>query len=131
MIEEWSLVSEFNFQQLWLKVQCKKFKSFLFCTVYRPPDGPINFLERLRKTFVDSLLLGLNVLILGDLNCNVLGTDPDGRTLIDFGSTFGLTQVVKTATRVTENSKSLIDVALPTNENIIYACDVIQSAINK
>lgn len=72
VIEEWSLVSEFNFQKLWLKVQCKKFTSFLLCTVYRPPDAPINFLEGLSETFVDSLLHGLNVLILGDLNSNVL-----------------------------------------------------------
>ena len=76
------------------------------------------------------LLHGLNVVILGDLNCNVLGNDPDGRALSGFCSTFGLSQLVKTATRVTEKSKSLIDVALTTNENIIYDCDVIPSAIS-
>ena len=31
---------------------------------------------------------------------------------------------------MTEKSKSLIDVALTTNENIIHACDVMQSAIS-
>ena len=31
VIEKWSSVSESNFQQLWLKVQCKKFKSFFLC----------------------------------------------------------------------------------------------------
>ena len=64
---------------------------------------------------------GLHAIILGDLNCNVLGSDPDDRALSDFCSTFGLSQLVKTPTRVTEKSKSLIDVALTTNENIIYA----------
>ena len=63
VIEKWSSVSESNFQQLWLKVQCKKFKSFLLCTVYRPPDAPIDFLENLSETFVDSLLHGSNVII--------------------------------------------------------------------
>ena len=48
------------------KVQRKKFKSFLLCTVYRPPDAPIDFLEHLSETFVDSLLHGSNVIILGD-----------------------------------------------------------------
>ena len=33
VIEKWSSVSETTFQQLWLKVQCKKFESFLLCTV--------------------------------------------------------------------------------------------------
>ena len=70
------------------------------------------------------------MIILGDLNCNLIGGDPDGHALSDFSSNFGLSQLVKTATRVTEKSKSIIDVALTTNDNIIYACDVIQSAIS-
>ena len=78
----------------------------------------------------ESLLHGSNVIILGDLNCNLIGSDPDGHALNDFCSTFGPSQLVKTATRVTEKSKSLIDVALTTNENIIHACDVMQSAIS-
>ena len=72
VVGKWSTMSESNFQQLWLNVQYKKFKSFLLCTVYRPPDAPIDFLERLSETFVDSLLHGLNVLILGDLNLEQL-----------------------------------------------------------
>ena len=67
MIENWSSVSGHNFQQLWLKIQCKKFKSFLLCTVYRPPDAPISFLDDFSGTVVDSLLQGVNVVILGDL----------------------------------------------------------------
>ena len=111
VIEKWSSVSESNFQQLQLKVQCKKFKSFLLCTVYRPPDAPIDFYENLSETFVHSLLHGLNVIILGDLDCNLIGGDLDGHALSDFCSTFGQLQLVKTAKRVTEKSKSLIDVA--------------------
>ena len=103
VIEKWSSVSESNFQQLWLKVQCKKFKSFFLCTVYRPPDALIDFLENLS----DSLLHGSNAIILGDLNCNLIGGDPDGHALSDFCSTFGLSQLVKTATRVTEKSSHL------------------------
>ena len=88
MIEKWSSVSETNFQQLWLKVLCNKFKSLLLCAVYRPSDAPINFLENLSETFVDFLLRGLNVLILGDLNCNRFGDDPDGLELSNFCSNF-------------------------------------------
>ena len=129
-LKKWSSVSETNFQQLWVKVHCKKFKSFFFCTVYRPLDAPIDLLENVSETFVDSLLHGLNVIILRDLNYNLIGGDPDGRALSDFCSTFGLSRLVKTPTRGTEKSKSLIAVALTTNENIIHACDVTQSAIS-
>ena len=123
------LKSIFN-NYAWLKVQCKKCKSFLLCTVYRPPDAPIDFLENLSERFVDYLLHGSNVIIMGDLNCNRIGSDREGHVLSDFCSTFGLSHFVKTATRVTGKSKSLIDVALTTNENILHACDVIQSAIS-
>ena len=51
VVTEFSAVSDCNFQQLWLKVQCKKLKSFLLCTVYRPPNSPISFLEDLEKSF--------------------------------------------------------------------------------
>ena len=81
MLDTWSSVSEYNFQQLRLKVQCRKFRSFLLCTVYRPPDAPISFLEDLTKTVVESLLQGVTVVLLGDLNCDVLGNGPDGRAL--------------------------------------------------
>ena len=123
LIKKWSSVSESNFQQLWLRVLRKKFESFLICTVYRPPDAPIDFSENLSETFVDSSLHVLNVIILADLNCNLFGGYPDA--LSDFLSTFGLSQLVKIATRVTEKCKSLIDVALTSNEGIIHVCDVM------
>ena len=128
-IEQPSSVSEHNFQQLWLKVQCKKFKSFLLCTVYRPPDSPIIFLEHLSKTPIDLLLPGLKVIILGDLNCNMIETSTDGRALAEFCSTFNLTQLVNEPTRVTETLQTSIDAALTTNVNIVYACEVKSSTI--
>ena len=67
VVTEFSAVSDCNFQQLWLKVQCKKLKSFFLCTVYRPPNSPISFLEDLEKAFLDSLLTGMEVIIIGDL----------------------------------------------------------------
>lgn len=134
IIAELSAVSDCNFQKLWLKVQCKKLKSFLLCTVYRPPNSPpnspITFIEDIEKTFVDSLLLGMEVIIIGDLNCNLQGNCPDGRTLSDFCATFNLTQMVKEPTRVTDKSQTLIDVVLTTNENIINACEVMSSTIS-
>ena len=79
---------------------------------------------------MDSLLPGLDVILLGDLNCNVLGSCSDGQALLDFCATTNLVQLVKDPTRITETSQSLIDVALTTNENIIYNCKVMSSSIS-
>ena len=80
---------------------------------------PIDFLENLSETFVDSSLHGLNVIILGDLNLS------PKTQYSPVGSTFGLSQLVKIATRVTEKCRSLIDLALTTKESIIHDFDVM------
>ena len=125
-----SNISENSFQQLWLEVSCKKFKSFLLCMVYRPPNTPISFLETLSKSFMDSLLVGSEVVILGDLNCNVLEACYEGRALIEFCSTFNLTQLVESPTRVTETCKSIIDIVLTTNKDFVENCVVTSSSIS-
>ena len=79
---------------------------------------------------MDSLLLGMEVIIIGDLNCDLQGNSPDGRALSDFSSTLDLTQLVKEPTRVTDKSQTLIDIVLTTNEDIVNACEVMSSTIS-
>lgn len=74
---------------------------------------------------MDSLLTGMEFIIIGDLNCNLQGNCSDGRALSNFCSALNLTQLVKETTRVTETSQTLIDIALTTNKNIINACEVL------
>ena len=70
-------------------------KSFFICTVYRPPSTPLNFIDDLAENIMESLLLGLDVIILGDLNHNSLRDNIDSCILVDFCSTFKLTQLIK------------------------------------
>ena len=79
---------------------------------------------------MESLLLGLDVIILGDLNCNLLQGKAESRALNDFCSTFNLTQLINKPTRVTENGESLIDVVMTTNEKLIASNDVLMSTIS-
>ena len=129
-LENVSSVSDNNFQQLWLKVQSRCYKSFVICTVYRPPSTPLNLIDDLANSLIESLLSGLDVIILGDLNCNLLQDNAESRALNDFCSTFNLTQLINKPTRVTENGESLIDVVMTTNENLIASNDVLMSTIS-
>ena len=129
-MENISFVSDNGFQQLWLKVQSRRSKSFVICTAYRPPSTSSNFLDDLAESLLDSLLSGLDVIILGDLNCNLLRDDSESRAFLDFCSTFNLVQLIKKPTRVTESSESLIDVVMTTNENFITSSDVLTSTIS-
>ena len=129
-LENVSSVSDNNFQQLWLKVQSRCYKSFVICTVYRPPSTPLNFIDDLANSLIESLLSGLDVIILGDLNCNLLQDNAESRALNDFCSTFNLTQLINKPTRATKNGESLIDVVMTTNEKLIASNDVLMSTIS-
>ena len=89
------------------------------------------FLDEFSVSFMDSLLLGMEVLITGDLNADVLpgSSCPEGRALMDLCNSFNLSQLVTKPTRSTDTSKTLIDVALTTNESFIASCDVHISAV--
>ena len=123
VLDDLSLTCEDGFQRLWLRVQCRSHKSFLVCNTYRPPDTPTSCFENLAKSFIDALLVDLDIIILGDLNCNLLASSPEAKSLREFISTFNLNQLVKKPTRITETTISLIDVIMTTNKNIVSLCD--------
>ena len=120
-----------NSQQLWLKVQCRKSKSFLLCAAYRPDLVSMSrFLDDFITSFMDSLLLGMEGMVAGDLNADILpgSSCPEGRALMDLCNSLNLLQPVTQPTRTTDTSVTLIDVALTTNKSFITICDVNISA---
>lgn len=129
-VESLSLVANNGFQQLWLKIQTRSCKSFLLNTVFRPPSTPVNFLDNLTRVFIDSLLSGRDIFIIGDLNCNLLGNDHEAKALLEFCTTFNLTQLINLPTRVTENSQYLIDVIMTSNKELVTSSGVLTSPMS-
>ena len=91
-------------------------KKLLIIGAYRPPNLPKNIwvpelnniLLRVSQRF-DGLIL------IGDLNCDLSHPDKgtkDGQALIDLADVYYLTSLIKTPTRITTDSSSLIDVVL-------------------
>ena len=129
-VESLSLVANNSFQQLWLKIQTRSCKSFVLNTVFRPPSTPVNFLDNLTRIFIDSLLSGRDIFIIGDLNCNLLGKDHEAKALLEFCTTFNLTQLINLPTRVTENSQYLIDVIMTSNKELVTSSGVLTSPMS-
>ena len=130
LLEHASGISDENFQQLWIKVQVRHCKSILICTVYRPPGTTLAFSDSLSRTLLDMLLHGNDIIILGDLNCNILDDTVDSRTFKELCASFNLTQLVKEPTRITETKRSLIDVIMTTDPTLAESCPVITSSIS-
>ena len=131
-LKELSYIAEPGLHQLWLKIQVRTFKSFLICTAYRPPNTPLDcFDSDFSNTLVAALSYNKPIYILGDLNCNVLRSqDPAAQALVNFCTSFNLSQVVNQPTRITETSESLIDVILASNKNLVKETEVVPSSIS-
>jgi len=67
VLKDLTSISERNFHQLWIKVQCKKCKSIIICVTYRPDDSPLSsFEELLKPCYIQALTLDKPITILGD-----------------------------------------------------------------
>lgn len=69
-------MSESFVHQHYIKIQRKNFESFLMRTAYATPNGQIVSFEKLKATLMESLLLGLDLIVLSDSG--------NGRAPMDF-----------------------------------------------
>ena len=108
---------------LWLEISPDKGKPFLVGNMYRPPDSRIEYNDRFEE-FIDTVLNEEKEFILmGDINKNLLNSDTD-REWGNFTTSLGLTQLVNEPTRVTSDSRTLIDHIYTNNEDNIQSIKV-------
>ncbi|CAB4002993.1 Hypothetical predicted protein [Paramuricea clavata] len=124
-------ISESRFHQLWLQIQHKKLKSFLLCVCYRPPDSPVScFTNNFMDNYIKALTFGKDIIIAGDLNCDLLKTAQEAKALNDFCHCLNLTQLIDKPTRVTSRSSTLIDVMMTSNKDLIAEIGVLETYIS-
>ena len=106
-----------------LEISPVRGKSFLVGNMYRPPDSKIEYNDRF-EDFIDIVLNEeKEFILLGDFNKNMLNNDTD-REWGNFTTSLGLTQLISEPTRVTNESKTLIDHIYTNNENNIQSVNV-------
>ena len=94
-------------ETLWVEISAKGQK-FLLCNVYRPPGTDSEFYTRLNHAIGMSYQYDSNgLLIVGDLNSDLFVRE--NNRLLDTINLFNLTNVIKKATRVTDQRRSLLD----------------------
>lgn len=130
-LKELSQTSETYFQQLWINLQINKSKSLLLCVSYRPPDCPLACFENsFKPNYMQALLFGKPIVILGDLNCNLLKETREQKALSDVSIELNLTQIITMPTRITTTSQSLIDVILTSSPSLIRDSGVLSTPIS-
>ena len=116
-IKKTHFLCKFSWLGRWKKKEIESI-FYLFCFAYRPPDTseylPKEFTTKLRKKIELVNKEKKEVIIMGDLNTNYLVKD-DRYRMKEMFMVNAFTQLIETATRITEETATLIDVVLTNN----------------
>ena len=119
-----------DLELIWMEISFRNSKSFLVGVLYRPPDTSKHYSKNFQKSLKDVLDIITNdnkeSIILGDINCDYLKNN-DHRTIKDIFVTHGYKQIINKATRITEQSETLIDVILTNSPETIIKHDTFLS----
>ena len=120
--ERQDLNSFTSIESSWIEVSIDSQK-LLIGTVYRPPSAPISFLNSFTKVLDHTWIRRKNIILLGDFNINLYNNNSklnegDEISLVrqfkNILYQFGLKNLITDPTRVTESSKTLIDIIVST-----------------
>ena len=115
----------------WVLIRRPHCKNIVTCNVYRPPNGNLDKAIQYLEGCVKTLSLGkINMFMMGDMNINYKNKSaPAYKKFHFFSQSNGLTQYINTATRNTDKTKSLIDLAL-TNSKFISTSGTLEHFIS-
>ena len=102
----------------------------LVCIVYRPEIGLECLQNDLMPKYVKALSLNRDIVLTGDMNCNLLTDNPKGNALRSFCADINSTQLIDKPTRVTKTSSNLVDVVMVSNPELVKTSDVIDLIIS-
>ena len=103
-----------NVEAICIEIHKPKSKPLVVSTWYRPPDAKIELLDYFEYFLKNIDTDNKEVLITGDFNCNFLAPENNQHTtkLTDLLNEYQLEQIIKIPTRITPNSKTLLDIII-------------------
>ena len=109
-----------------------KSKPFVITACYRPPSAEDVVLDELEKFVATVDAEDKEFILMGDLNCNMLANNSDHSTseLTSICENYQLQQLIKSPTRITECTSTLIDLILTNMPSRIVTSGVIHIGIS-
>ena len=124
-------------ERLWLEISLPKTHGFLVGTFYRPPNSSKyhdkDFMVKLESILDKATSEGKELFTLGDFKCDFLikrSSIPQCKQLKSLFKSFHIKQVIKEATRVTPDSKTLLDLIAANNPHNISCSGVISCSLS-
>ena len=114
-----------------LEVRQANSQSFIISSVYGPPNSKTEVFLKIERLIQLIDKENKEVYILGDLNINLLGQNlSTGKNLQEIMELYQLTQIINDPTRITEYTKSLIDVCITSSPEKMISSGVIHLGIS-
>ena len=117
-----SIIMENTLIKLTLHEETKK--TFLVGIIYRHPHEGIQGNELIENQFDKVLKFEKEMYLMGDFNRDLLQENLKS-TWLEYMESFGFKQIIESPTRVTDNSRTLIDYIYYTTPNNIISVDVL------
>lgn len=106
-----------NIETLWVEVAMPNSKSFLLCTVYRPPSAHTEWIDLFEEELSLAQATGSELILMGDFNIDL--TSCTNNRWMNLIQLFDLSQLISTPTRITQSSSTLIDHIYTSNPEFI------------
>ena len=97
-----------NIECIWLEIFPQNSKSFLTGIMYSHPNETVQWNEFFDNQFDKVLACEKEIYLMGDFNRDLLQVNIK-KTWLEYMESFGLEQIVKSPTRTTDHSETLID----------------------
>ena len=115
-----------------IEISRPRSKPFFVSTWYRPPQSSRELFTVFEKVVDKIDAENLELYLLGDLNCDLLpdSVNINSSHLLNIMDIYGLTQLITEPTRVTQYSRTLIDLCLTNSPNKISNSGVVDIGIS-
>ena len=125
-------VNKSDTESLWIEILLPKTRPILIGVCYRPPKD-YKFFEKLENDLMNcDRLSDLECYILGDFNVNVMHNKNSGLTkcVSDVCDIFDLCQLISDPTRITDSSKSIIDLIFTSSYEKVSQSGVVDIGLS-
>ena len=112
-------------EDIWLNIQVNMYKSFIVGAIYRAPNTTAKSFAYIEKVLQQTANTTKNMYALGDLNDDQLNSNKT--KMKNIIHRLNLHQLVQTATRQTDKSKTLLDLIITNNPSSVIRTSVSPS----
>ena len=132
VLKDLSYISDLGLHQLWVQIHLNQNRSIIVCATYKPPNCHVTCIkDEFKSMFVEAFMMQPQIVIMGDLNCNLLNNSSvEAKVLLDTCNELNLSQIIKEPTRITAQTRSLLDVKMITPLSKFKNSGVINTGIS-